>query len=223
MRRSSLVASAILTAYLAYACLAADTAEPKIDIGGQYRIMANYGNAGWHPASIGNDQDTSGFINQRFRTWLDVKTGENIGGHLQLEVGHIMWGEDDEFTKTYGGDSVGIEMRRGYLTYEAEAVGNFKIGIQAWSDSFGDVLASGDWDFNVGGVSVSRDLVRIEGMTLKLGGFTIRDSDATASDGTVLLSVDLSGPCPVTKADLGVSVYYLNDKGGYSYGTFGGP
>ncbi|MBT7700213.1 MAG: hypothetical protein HN700_07950 [Verrucomicrobia bacterium] len=211
---------------MACACLGAsadDRAGPEIDLGGQYRIMANSANVGWHPATVGSDEESRSFVNQRFRTWLDVKTGDAIGGHLQIEIGHVMWGEDDERTKTYGGDEVGVELRRGYVTYATEDVGLLKVGIQDWSDSFGDLLASGDWDFNVGGVSFTRSLPCGDDARIRLGGFALRDTDASQADETMLWTLDVSGRCPLTDVLLGCSVYYVDDKGGYSYGTFGGP
>lgn len=196
----------------------------QVDIGGQYRIMGNSANFEWHPETIGSDEDTHSFFNQRFRTWLDVKANENVGGYLQLEVGHVLWGEDYEFPKTYavGGDEVGVELRRGYLTYANDSVGSVKAGIQDWSDSFGDTLASSDHDFNVGGFSLTHKLEAVGDIDLKLGAFMVQDQDTASSDETTLWAADATLPV-ADRASVGLSVYYLNDKGDYSYGTFGGP
>lgn len=195
-----------------------------VNIGGQYRIMGNSGTLSWHPQTIASDADTSSFLNQRFRTWFDVKAGDNVGGYLQVEMGHVMWGQDDEFPKTYsvGGDEVGVELRRGYLTYTDENIGIFKAGIQDWNDSFGDVLASSDHDFNVGGLSVVGKSESLGNAEIKLGGFIIRDDNAVLRDEATLLALDTTWSIG-EGGSFGLSAYYLDDKGGYSYGTFGGP
>lgn len=101
----------------------AEEKEVDIKIGGQYRIMGNTSNFDWHAASVAKDEASSGFANQRFRTWLTVKPNENISAYLQVEMGHITWGEDGEFPKTYavGGDEVGMETRRAFLTYRGHS------------------------------------------------------------------------------------------------------
>lgn len=219
-----LSAGALLVGFARIAPAGNENQELKTDIGGQYRIMGNSANFGWHPDTIGSDEETRSFFNQRFRTWLDVRANENIAGYLQVEIGHVMWGADDEFPKTYavGDDKVGVELRRGYLTYANQSVGAFKVGIQDWSDAFGDVLASPDHDFNVGGVSVTRKLEAIGNAEIKLGGFIIRDNDVSSTDETTLWAMDATLQI-AEEGSLGLSVYYLNDKGDYSYGTFGGP
>lgn len=193
---------------------------PKIKIGGQYRVMGNLNNFGFHPSTISDDQSRESFFNQRFRTWLDITASENVGAYLQLEVGHIFWGQNFELTKSYRGplssmgDRVGIELRRAFLTYQRENLGLFRFGIQDWDDTFGSVLASADWDFNVGGVNFSR---RVGQTTIRLGGFVLGNGPiAKLSGDAILFAGDVERKLG-TESALGLAVYGLRDRSGYSY------
>lgn len=196
----------------------------KFDLGGQYRIMANYSNFPWHAESISDNEAKSSFFNQRFRPWLNVIVNENVSGYLELEIGNIIWGDNYEWTKIYmgpattpGGDRVGIELRRGYLTYQNEWLGKVVAGIQEWSDSFGDTLASGDWDFNVGGVSYKRSITNLWNSALKLGVFSLCEGDVSkANDDTILFTSDIDFPV-FEESSIGLSAYFLNDGDQYSY------
>lgn len=174
-----------------------DGGNLRVKIGGQYRIMGSASNFDWHAGSVSDDEDGRTFFNQRFRTWFDVETSENVSAHLQVEIGHIIWGEDYEFTKNYavGGDETGSELRRGYIVYKRDDLGTFRVGIQDWSDAFGGVLASGDWDFNVGGLAYSHKLEELWNTEIKVGAFMLWEGDtATAADDTTLFTLDLAWP-----------------------------
>ena len=199
-----------------------DPNRPWIDIGGQYRLMFNSSNFGFHPATISNAQDTQTFFNQRFRTWLTVRPNDNVEGYIQMEVGHVDWGSNFDFPKTYVGprfpgadDRVGVELRRGWLAYQNDAVGRLQAGIQGWQDSFGQTLASSDWDFSVGGLSWARSA----GDTRMLfGAFALDEADAAEADDAILFTLDLDW-APAESHRLGFSLYYLSDRGAYSYPT----
>ncbi len=205
--------------------------EADVTIGGQYRAMANTSNFGWHAGTITDDQATESFVNQRFRTWFNVKVEENVGGYLEIEAGHNTWGDQgNEFPK-----ATTFEVRRAYLTYTEDELGEFQVGILPWSDAFGDVLASGDHDFNFGGVTYSKTFG--EAVRFKLAALQIREK-GESPPGTAL---PLPGNSGLYAGDLdfgkrvGLGVYYMDDRGGYSYGahdptdplasdpSFGGP
>ncbi len=222
--------------------------EFRWDFGGQYRVMVNASNSRWHPDTV-NDEVAVGFANQRFRTWLSVSPVESVEGYLQVEFGHIPWGSNFEGTKTYAGprfpgaadpngDRVGIELRRGYLTYRNEDAGDFRIGIQDWHDqftsagssipkepavddyrSFGSILANSIWDFNVGGLTWHREFAGLGDLQARAGwyelfraGGSLRFADAH------LTALDLDLPVG-EDAGVGLSTYYLYDGGLYSYPT----
>ncbi len=208
-------------------------------IGVQWRVVADAANFPWHAKTIGRDQGSEDSIAQRFRTWLSISPAPGIGGYLQLEAGHIVWGEDREGTKTFSvdGDSVGIELRRGYLQYESPAAGRFVIGIQDWHDAFGEapslgsfeavddydsfgaVLANSVWDFNVGGVSWSKAFPAWRGLSLNAGVFQLWEGDPGRADDAYLFGLDADLGRPRDGATLGASLYYLVDRGDYSYPT----
>lgn len=207
------------------------------NVGAQWRVMANAANFGWHPATIGDHEDTRSFVNQRFRTWLSFAPTEKVGGYLQLEVGHVVWGEDREGTKTFGQDAVGIELRRGFLTYTSEQVGRFRVGIQDWHDAFGEsptlgsfdavddydsfgaVLANSIWDFNVGGVAWSRTFPDVGNLAINAGVFVLWEGDDARADDVYLFAMDADLPVWEEDEGIGTSLYYLVDRGEYSYPT----
>lgn len=214
-----------------------------VSFGGQYRIIADGANFDFHPRVVLDDQPSQSFVNQRFRTWLnfhDTATA-NHGVYFQVEIGHIVWGDDVEFPKTYeaNGDEVGIELRRGYLWYKPSETSLLRVGILDWHDRFGErptfedpmwavdaydseqaVLANSVWDFNVGGIAF--DFEPGELWHSSLGAAVLTRGDTLGGDGSALLfSGDVDRE--VGSSLFGASAYYLHDRGGYSYGDFGGP
>ncbi|RME02861.1 MAG: hypothetical protein D6805_08540 [Planctomycetota bacterium] len=214
-----------------------------VGLGGQYRVMGNSSNFDWHSKSISKKQPSSSFINQRFRTWLNLheKKKQRVGVYLQLEIGHNMWGDDTEAPKTHlaNGNEVGLELRRGFLWLKIEKQHLLRVGIQAWHDRFGErpdfkknwlfsvdhydssgaILANSIWDFNVGGISLTGSFGKAHYRTgwFLLGMGTTFTGDNSAN----LLSLDMD--MEIGAHLLGGSVYYLLDRGDYSYGNFGGP
>ncbi|RME78690.1 MAG: hypothetical protein D6785_11890 [Planctomycetota bacterium] len=215
-----------------------------VGLGGQYRIMGNASNFGWHAKTLTRDQTSTSFINQRFRTWLNLheKQAKNVGVYFQLEIGHNMWGDDREGPKTHraNGNEVGLELRRGFLWLKFWKSHLLRVGVQSFHDrfgekpdfqkdwlfsvdqydSFGAVLANSIWDFNVGGISLEGSFKKSYhyrlGWYLLGGGTTFTGRNAAnllASD----LDIELGNHL------FGGSLYYLRDKGDYSYGNFGGP
>lgn len=208
------------------------------DFGGQWRVMANGSNFGFHSPTIG-DQDDDGFLNERLRTWLSVSPEENVEGYIQVEIGHVTFGEDFEFPKAYAReDTVGIELRRGYLTYRNEDIGDFRIGIQDWHDmfyatgssiskenavddyrAFGSVLANGIWDFNVGGLTWYKQFPSAGDLEIRLGGYVpFRDAPGLRVADTQLWAADLDLPV-CEGAGIGWSFYWVHDSERYSYPT----
>ena len=217
-----------------------DPHGPLFKIGGQYRVMFNASNFDFHPATLNDAQEDGTFFNQRFRTWLEIHTNELVSGYLQVEMGHILWGDAPEFPKTYpgpfspAGDRVGVELRRGYFTYGNQEIGMLRAGIQDWHDAFGEsytlgtsgavddydsfgaVLANSVWDFNVGGLSYMGPAPLLPGLNLNAGVFTLWEGEVRDADDAFLLAFDLDRPV-ADGSSIGFSVYYLTDDGAYSY------
>mgnify|MGYP005849882391 CR=1 FL=1 len=209
--------------------------------------MASGSNFSWHSTTITNNEDLQKFFNQRFRTWIAVIPNSEVEAYLQAEMGHIVWGSNFEWPKTYvgprfpasadpNGDRVGVELRRAYLTYKHHTIGTFRVGIQDWHDgfggistmdssravddydSFGAVLANSIWDFNVGGISFNRKIAQLHNLDLKLGIFQIWEGDVYKADDVALFALDAD--LPINEKDyIGFSIYYMNDHGLYSYPT----
>ena len=214
-----------------------------VSFGGQYRIIADGANFDFHPRVVLSEQPAQSFVNQRFRTWLNFHdtTKANHGVHFQVEIGHIVWGDDLDFPKTYqaNGEEVGVEFRRGYLWYKPSDTSLLRVGILDWHDRFGGrpsfedsiwavdaydseqaVLANSVWDFNVGGIAY--DFEPGEQWHASLATAVLTQGDTIGGDGSALLfSTDVDRE--VGSSLYGASVYYLHDRGGYSYGDFGGP
>ena len=196
---------------------------PRAVLGGQYRVMVNGSNYGYHPNAIGDDQDSGMFLNQRLRTWLTVQTSDAVEAYVQVQMGHTAWGENYEFAKTNVGprwpaadDRVGIMLRYGYLAYHTETVGRVQAGIQGWQDDFGQTLFSSDWDFSVGGVSWVRRFPTTGNTQARVGLFELVEGETEIVDDSYLVTLDLDQPLAEEHA-VGLSVYFLPDRGGYSY------
>jgi len=198
---------------------------PLYTLGGQYRVMFNGANFDFHDATISDDQRSQSFFNQRFRTWLTIQTSENVEGYIQVEMGHLVWSENFEFPQTYVGprfppadDRVGIELRRGYLTYTSDIHGRLRVGFQDWQDSFDQTLASSDWDFNVGGLSWLTMVPAFGDMRLLAGAFVLYEGILGQADDALLWTVD--GDWEAENGNkFGWSVYAVTDHDQYSYPT----
>jgi hypothetical protein len=154
-----------------------------------------------------------------------VHPNRHVEGYIQIEVGHMPWGSNFDFPKTYVGprwpaadDRVGMELRRGWLGYKNANIGRLRAGIQGWQDSFGQTLASSDWDFSVGGLSWVRDFPSYGDMAMQFGIFSLFEGLETQADDAVLLALDLDWKT-AKNGSFGFSVYYLPDSGEYSYPT----
>ena len=215
-----------------------------IAAGGQFRLMGNRSNFGFHDRTVGSDQAPNIIGNQRFRTWVNVhdRTSCRYGGYAQIEIGHLDLGSGREFPKTFGsgGDQVGVEMRRGYLWFRPATGALLRAGVLTWEDRFGErptfavplwsvgrpgtgraPLANSDWEFSVSGVTL--EAYAGDAWHYALGALLLhRDARAGGGqDGSWLLTVDLDRE--IGPSLWGASVYYLRDDAGYSYGEFGGP
>ena len=128
----------------------------QVRLGGQFRVEPNVSNYPFHPLTLPTGLPNQAYVFQRYRLWMTYTPTENVEGYLQMQVGQIPWGTNYDFNKNFGatfaGDRVGIELRRAWLALKDENLGKLRIGILDWHDSFGDTLASSDYDFNTGGV-----------------------------------------------------------------------
>jgi len=217
------------------------TPTPWFRIGGQYRLMFNSANFGFHEPTVTDAQQSETFFNQRFRTWVEVHPNDQVSGYVQVEMGHILWGRNCEFPKSYPdgassltGDRIGVELRRGYLTYQDGESGVFRVGIQDWHDAFGEsytlgsegavddydsfgaVLANSVWDFNVGGLSYSGTTLLSDRVNVNAGAFVLWEGATQEPDEAFLVTLDLDRAISNDRS-IGFSAYYLSDQGGYSY------
>ena len=212
--------------------------------GGQYRVIGHATNFDRHPVSISGDQTSVSFAALRFRHWFNLfhEEQQDHGVYVQLEVGHVPFGEDRDFPKTFnsGGEEVGLELRRAYLWVEPWRDAILRVGVVDWQDRFGDrpgfdpqlwgvddyanarsVLANSVWDFNVTGLTLDGAFDEESHYRLGLLWLAEGESDLTGTGAAFLATSDFD--MQVGSDVLGASVYYLRDNGTYSYGTFGGP
>jgi hypothetical protein len=201
---------------------------------GQYRVLPNVSNFDFQPETIGNgsEQRAETFAQQRLRLGLDVFTSEHVSAYIQLQIGGFVWGQNYEFPKTFVGptfpaadDRVGIMLRRGWLQYSDDECGKVRVGILDWHDSFGDTLASSDYDFDVAGIDWTKTYKDLGDLKVTLGAFVLTDEALIESDkgplgnhDALLFTFDADKPV-AEKTSIGASVYYLADDGEYSYPT----
>jgi len=204
----------------------------KFRLGGQFRIEANTNNFGYHPAVITDDQHNQSFVNQRYRLWLTYTPTEHVEGYIQMQVGGINWGNNFDFDHNFNGtfspivgDRVGIELRRAWLAYRDEICGKVRAGFLDWHDSFGDTIASSDYDFNAGGIEWTNTLPGWNDTKLKAAILQLTDrafvgtGEGLPGPRSAYLFAFDADQSPMEKASIGASAYYLNDRGGYSYPT----
>ncbi|HVS35277.1 MAG TPA: hypothetical protein VMS17_06815 [Gemmataceae bacterium] len=200
--------------------------------GGQYRMLPNASNFPFQPATIAGTQQDQWFVNQRMRLWASVNPNDHVEGYIQFQVGGFNWGDNTEFPKTFvgffspPGDTLGIELRRGWVAYTDEDWGKARVGILDWHDRFGDTMASSDYEFDVAGVDWTVTVKDLNDLKLIFGAFQLSDlplittiASTPGSHTSDLFTVD--GDLPIEeKSSIGASAYFLVDHGDYSYPTF---
>jgi hypothetical protein len=209
----------------------------RFRISGQYRVLPNFSNFFFQPATISNDQPTENFAAQRLRLGLLVMPTDHIEGYVQMQIGGFLWGQNFEFPKTFNGpnfaalgiplpgDKVGIMLRRAWMGYKDDDCGRWRIGILDWHDSFGDTLASSDYEFDVAGVDWVKEFPEYGKLRLGAGAFILTDeallvasNDIPGSHDAYLFTIDADKPLGDIYS-IGGSIYYLADHGQYSYPT----
>ncbi len=205
----------------------------KFRLGGQYRVEADGSNFTYHQTTITNNEDNGFFVNQRFRLWLTYNPTDNVEGYIQMQVGGINWGTDFDYVKNYVGsfdtpdDHVGIQLRRAWLAVKDDDWGKVRVGFLDWHDSFKDTMASSDYDFNIGGIDWVKTFKEYNDFQVQAAILLLTDqafvlgSDETnpGPHSAYLFAIDLDQPLLDKKSSIGASVYYLDDRGEYSYPT----
>jgi len=122
--------------------------------------------------------------------------------------------------------SAGSLLRVGIVDWQDHFGQRLRFEEPQWSvdryDSFRAVLANSIWDFNVGGVDYVWG-VGSGDWHGRASALVLDDGDDTlsGSGSALLFGGDLDRE--FGESQLGASLYYLRDRGGFSYGTFGGP
>jgi hypothetical protein len=209
----------------------------RFRLGGQYRILPNFSDFLFQSPTISDNQPSENFAAQRLRLWLTVMPNDNVEGYVQMQIGGFTWGQNYEFPKTFNGpsfsalgipppgDKVGIMLRRGWLGYKDDECGRWRIGILDWHDSFGDTLASSDYEFDVAGVDWQKEFPELGKLRLWLGAFLLTDeallvgsTNIPGAHDAYLFTLDADQPL-ADRYSIGGSIYYLTDHGQYSYPT----
>ena len=101
-----------------------------------------------------------------------------------------------------------------------------RAGILDWHDYFNDTLASSDYDFNTGGVEWTNTFkdwnnfeIRAAMLLLTDEAFLVGGPSEPGAHSAYLFAVDGDQPL-AEKTSIGASVYYIDDRGDYSYQTF---
>ncbi|MFQ5651562.1 MAG: hypothetical protein ACE5IY_16625 [bacterium] len=188
------LALALFAALLSSVAMADDLKKiaNNIDFGIQYRVMYNSSRIG-----AGNQYD---FFRQRLRLNFDVHTEDNVGGFLQMEFRGGWGGSSPADSDPRGAYAVNPfnrlqarGVRYGYLYFP---VGKAKItaGILPLNDEVDQMIFSGDWDFNVGGVTLTGGSDKVNyrvGYVRLIEGVSFRNSEIEDEDEHFLIG-DLS-------------------------------
>jgi hypothetical protein len=206
--------------------------------GGQYRVEPNASNFPFQPVVLTPEDHTQRFVVQRMRMWATVNPNDNVEGYAQVQFGGILWGTNVDFSKTFNGprfppppgftDTVGIVLRRAWLAYTDEQWGKVRVGFLDWHDSFGDTLASSDYDFQIGGVEWSKTFKECNNLHAVAAALLLSDLPLVTTDDSplgshtaVLFTLDVDQPLEdQNQSSVGASAYYITDAGDYSYPTF---
>ena len=146
---------------------------PAVSFGGQYRVNA-YNVDNEADSADGSDSTAARL---RIRQNLDIDFTKQFRTHLQLELGHTT---DNVTTTNNSSRGNTIAVRHALMDYTFGNGINAQAGIVPLSDRFGDVLFSGDWDYNPLALS----------LTAPLGGGDLRLFAANLSEGTETTSED---------------------------------
>jgi len=169
------------------------SAATTLDLKGQVRVYPEWNNIGRSAGSIpdylpgssylpASKSSGSIFTDQRARLFFNVKSNENIGGTVALEIDSY-WGNTsyDSGRQTGGGlgaDSANVEIKNSYLWFTA---GDLKItaGIQTFLDDMAGIFVGGG---DMAGFRVDYALSKTS--SLSTGVYTWWESQATSAGTT---------------------------------------
>jgi hypothetical protein len=212
-----------------------DIGDARVSVGGQHRLMVDGSNFTFHEDRVGTAP--ASVAAQRSRTWFNLHDREScrFGVYIQAEVGHLFLGDELESAKT-----ARVELRRGHFWFKPTSYSLLRAGVIGWEDRFGQrptfgdslwaidrsdasraPLANSAWGFQVGGVTFEASVA--DGWHYRVGTLVLQRADRTivGNGSSLLFTGDVDRE--VGSGLIGLSSYYLRDRGNYSYGRFGGP
>ena len=145
MKRIVFILIAVFTAGL-FSVSEAPAVDVDSTFHGQFRINSYYQDVS--DETILGDGDTTQASRLRFRPTWDATIDDVVKLHIQLNIGHI---NSNLANKRYDqDDDPAVALRHGYISAPIPDLEGWTLtaGLIPLSDKFGDVLFSGDWDYN---------------------------------------------------------------------------
>lgn len=189
---------AVLTTVVVLFGSAAAVPAAEVEFHGQFRI-----NYYIQDESVSNGASDTSAARLRWRPTWDVTLPDDVKMHMQLNIGHIESNAANARTEQ-GGDPA-VALRHAVLDFKLPEIGGrINAGLVPVSDKFGDMLFSGDWDFNPLALLW---LGKIAAADVRLGRGKLQEKTPTVRDDTDIYVADIDLPAGAGRAGLSGYVY----------------
>ncbi len=123
------------------------SAQTTLDLKGIIRVYPEMNNYGYSTVGYSADSKSSAFVDQRARLFFNLKSGDNVGGTVALEI-DSRWGDaiyDNGRNKgaALEADTINAETKNAYLWFKPNNDLKLTLGIQGYTDDFKGVFLGG--------------------------------------------------------------------------------
>jgi hypothetical protein len=158
------------------------------------------------------ESKSTSFVDQRARLFFNVKSGENVGGTVALEI-DSRWGDAAyQTSRNTGGaleaDTVNAETKNVYLWFKPNNDLKLTLGIQGYTDDFKGIILGG-----ADAAGIRADYTINKDSSFMVGWYLFQDPSADIGKSDEVWFLPISYKMNLGDGKLGLAYYRLQDGG----------
>ncbi len=186
------------------------SAQTTFNLNGQIRVYPEINNYGFGAVNYSADSKTTSFVDQRARLFFNLKSGDNIGGTVALEI-DFRWGDAAYQTQrnrggALGADTVNTEVKSSFLWFKPNNDLKLTLGMQTLTDDYKGIIFGGA---DMAGVRA--DYTISKDSSLLVGWFLLSDNSAATGTSDALWFLPISYSMKMGDNKLGLAYYRIQD------------
>ncbi len=188
------------------------SAQTTMTLNGIIRVYPEINNYGYGTIGYYADSKTTSFVDQRARLFFNLKSGDNVGGTVALEI-DSRWGDAAyQTSRNKGGaleaDTVNAETKNAYLWFKPNNDLKLTVGIQGFTDDFKGVILGG-----ADAAGIRADYTLSKDSSLMVGWYLFQDPSVAVGTSDAVWFLPISYKMSLGDGKLGVAYYRLQDGG----------